>query len=52
MTRSMHNPFKYLEGARHYYISTELFFCLIKLYRDFSKKQAGFELTKYYELYL
>ena len=52
MTRHMNNPFKHLEGARHYYISTELFFCLIKLYRDFSNKRAGFELTKYYELYL
>ena len=52
MTRHMNNPFKRLEGARHYSISTELFFCLIKLYRDFSNKRAGFELTKYYELYL
>ena len=29
MTRHMNNPFKRLEGARHYSISTELFFCLI-----------------------
>ena len=49
MTRHMNNPFKRLEGARHYSISTELFFCLIKLYRDCSKKRAGFELAKYYE---
>ena len=52
MTRHMNNPFKRLEGARHYSISTELFFCLIKLYHDFSNKRAGFELTNYYELYL
>ena len=52
MTKHMHNPFEYREGAIYYEISTELFFCLIKLYRDFSNKRAGFELTKYYELYL
>lgn len=52
MTRHMQNPFSHTEGAIHYDISTELFFCLLQLYRDFSKKQAGFELTKYYELYL
>ena len=52
MTKHMHNPFEYREGAIYYEISTELFFCLIKLYRDFFNKRAGFELTQYYELYL
>lgn len=52
MTRHMHNPFRREDGAQVYDLSAELFFCLLQLYRDFSNKRAGFELTAYYELYL
>ena len=52
MTRHMHNPFRSEDGAEVYDLSAELFFCLPQLYRDFSNKCAGFELTAYYELYL
>lgn len=52
MTRHMHNPFEYREGASYYCISTEIFFCLLQLYDDFSKQRAGFDLTIYYDLYL
>lgn len=52
MTRHIRDPISRAEHAKKYAISAEMFFCLIKIYRDFSKKQAGFELIKYYELYL
>lgn len=52
MTTHISNPFRHEDGAEVYDLSAELFFCLLQLYQDFSKKQAGFELTKYYEIYL
>ena len=52
MTRKIRNPISRAEDATDYVITTELFFCLLQLYLDFSNQRAGFELTAYYELYL
>lgn len=52
MTRKIRNPISRVEDATDYVITTELFFCLLQLYLDFSNKHAGFELTAYYDLYI
>ena len=52
MTKHIHNPFRSEEGAEVYDLSAGMFFCLVQLYRDFSRRHPGFELSQYYEIYL
>lgn len=52
MTVDFRHPLYHQATASNFFITADLFLCLIKLYEDFSKREPRFELSCYYDVYL
>lgn len=52
MTVDFRHPLYHQATASNFFITADLFLCLIKLYEDFSKREPRFELSRYYDIYL
>lgn len=52
MTVDFRHPLYHEKAASNFFITADLFLCLIKVYEDFSQLEPSFELTRYYDVYL